>query len=220
MDITAIAEKHGRVLRKNKLFSGFYGSELISALSFFQAKEQTYRKGEFLHLYGEPLDHFGFVLSGTVHVCTDDIDGTQTIMADVSEGDVFGESLCFLQVPETPVYILAAEDARVLWLKADGVRRGGGGEFSNRFVAVIAEKALSMNSRVQILSKKSLRLKLVAFFTEFSRRAGSTTFSVPFDRSGMAVYLGTDRSALSRELSRMKSEGLIDYYKNTFRLLR
>jgi CRP-like cAMP-binding protein len=50
--------------------------------------------------------------------------------------------------------------------------------------------------------------------------AKSRTFTVPFNRDDMAAFIGTNRSALSRELSRMKDEGLLDYYKNTFRLLK
>lgn len=220
MDIMAMAERHGKVLRKSKLFKGLSDDALISALRFFRAEEASYKKGEFLHHFGEPMERFGIALSGTIHVCTDDLDGTQMIMADISSGDIFAESLCFLRVSESPVYIYAAEDVQMLWLRDDSVRNGVGGEFANRFISVIAEKALSMNSRIQILSKKTLRLKLITFFTEFSRRVGSSTFIIPFDRNDMATYLGADRSALSRELSKMKEEGLIDYYKNTFKLLK
>jgi len=216
----AMAERHGKILRKSKLFKDLSDDALVSALRFFRAEEAAYKKGEFLHRLGEPVEKFGIVLSGTIHVCTDDLDGTQTIMADITSGGIFAESLCFLRAAEAPVYIYAEEDVEMLWLRDDSVRNGVGGEFANRFISVIAEKALSMNGRIQILSKKTLRLKLITFFTDFSRRAGGTTFSLPFDRNGMATYLGTDRSALSRELSKMKEEGLIDYYKNTFKLLK
>ncbi|MBQ2118632.1 MAG: winged helix-turn-helix domain-containing protein, partial [Clostridia bacterium] len=77
-----------------------------------------------------------------------------------------------------------------------------------------------MNSRIQILSKLTLREKLLTFFSDQAKKSGADTFSVPLDRKDMATYLGADRSALSRELSRMKREGLIDYYRNSFRIIR
>ena len=84
---------------------------------------------------------------------------------------------------------------------------------------MLARRTLRMNDRIQILSRGSIREKLNAFFTECARDAGSPSFDIPFDRAGMAAYLGVDRSALSRELSRMRQEGLITYQKNHFVLL-
>ena len=84
---------------------------------------------------------------------------------------------------------------------------------------MLAARTLAMNSRIQILAKTNLRDKLAAFFTEYAREYGGGSFTVPFDRAGMAAYLGADRSALSRELSRLRREGKIEYHKNTFRLL-
>jgi CRP-like cAMP-binding protein len=83
-----------------------------------------------------------------------------------------------------------------------------------------------MNDRIQILSKHTLREKLVAFFKLQADRdinngseSKTKTLNLPLDRNGMAVYLGVDRSSLSRELSKMKSEGLIDFNKNKFKIL-
>ena len=83
---------------------------------------------------------------------------------------------------------------------------------------MLAERALSMNTRIQILSRLTIRDKLNALFTAFADRDGRTV-TLPFDRADMAAYLGADRSALSRELSRMKAEGLIDYHRNRITLL-
>jgi len=84
---------------------------------------------------------------------------------------------------------------------------------------MLAERTLRMNDRVQILSRPLLRDKLTTFFAQCEHRYGSKTFRVPFDRAGMALYLGVNRSALSRELSDMQAEGLIDFYRNSFRIL-
>mgnify|MGYP002736651878 FL=1 len=78
-------------------------------------------------------------------------------------------------------------------------------------------KTLSMNDRIQILSKPTIRQKLMTLFSQYAAREGHM-FNLPFDRSDMAVYLGVNRSALSRELSLMKKEGIIDFYKNSFSL--
>jgi CRP-like cAMP-binding protein len=84
---------------------------------------------------------------------------------------------------------------------------------------MLAGRTLAMNDRIQILSRPTLRGRLVTFFSQYVRRAGKC-FAIPFDRADMAAYLGTDRSALSRELSRMQREGLLRFRKNRFEILR
>ncbi len=162
------------------------------------------------------------VLSGLVQVLTDDINGNRMIMANVTSGGTFGESLCYLKVKEPEIYIVAQKPSGVLWLSAEVFRREAETEFGlemkDRFISMLAERALSMNTRIQILSRLTLRDKLTALFTAFADKGGRSVI-LPFNRADMAAYLGTDRSALSRELSRMKAEGLIDYRKNSFTLL-
>lgn len=83
---------------------------------------------------------------------------------------------------------------------------------------MLSQKTLSMNDRIQVLSKPTLREKLMTLLTQYSTREGKN-FNLPFDRNTMAAYLGVNRSALSRELSKMREEGRIDFYKNSFSIL-
>ena len=209
------------IVRACPLFAGLNEEEYAYALDFFSASEHAYKKGDFLNRIGFPLPAFGLVLSGGVQVYMDDIDGNEMIMANVAPGGTFGESLCYLR-QDAPVYIRAISETSILWLSTSRVCRpehDGALDhaLSARFTAMLARRTLSMNDRIQILSKPTLRGKLIAFFTEYSKYGDS--FDIPFSRADMAVYLGADRSALSRELSRMKNEGIIDFHKNSFRIL-
>lgn len=211
------------VLNKNPLFSGLDKDGLEFALSFFNAHTRHHKAGEFLQHAGAPVARFGLLLSGSVQVFMDDLEGSRLIMATVTPGDTFAESLCFLESPEAPVYIQAVQDSQLLWMDTLRLRQGAKcqreQDLVNRFTGLLARRALSMNDRIQILSKPTLRQKISTLFAEQVRHTGSRVFTLPFDREGMAAYLGADRSALSRELSRMKKEGLIDYYRSTFRLM-
>ena len=216
-----------REMRKCPLFSGLSGKKLETALDFFDACIRIYKKGQMLHIAGDRLAFFGLVLSGTVQVYEDDIDGNQMIMNNVTAGHTFGESLCYLRC-ESRIYIKALTDCRILAMAPVHVNRydrkmsDTEAAFSERFTAMLAERTLAMNRRIQILSKLTLREKLITFFTEYSQKADGEGgyFTVPFQRDDMAVYLGTNRSALSRELSKMKKEGVIDFERNRFRILR
>ncbi len=217
-----IAQAYASEIASCRLFRGLDGDQTARALALLEASGADYARGAFLHGAGEPLARFGMVLSGLVQVLTDDINGNRMIMANVTSGGTFGESLCYLKVKEPGIYIVAQKPSVVLWLSAEAFRREAETEFGlemkNRFISMLAERALSMNTRIQILSRLTLRDKLTALFTAFADKEGRSVI-LPFNRADMAAYLGTDRSALSRELSRMKAEGLIDYRKNSFTLL-
>ena len=85
---------------------------------------------------------------------------------------------------------------------------------------MLAGRTLDMNNRIQILSNLTLREKLITFFSQAVSSGGSTQFDLPFDRESMAVYLGTNRSALSRELSKMRDEGIISFQRNHFTVFK
>ena len=216
------------LLKKHPLFASLDGDAFSYACSFLQAIPQKYRRGEFLIRAAEPFLCFGILLDGTVSVYTDDIDGERMIMATVSAPDSFGESLAYFATAESPVSVVAAEDAVVVWLSAavlrrhlsDGEKNEVAALLCERFTALLAARALSQNDRIQILSKSTIRARLVTFFTQWEHRTHSRTFRIPFDRNAMAEYLGVNRSALSRELSAMKEEGVLDFYRNSFRLLQ
>ncbi|MBQ9848176.1 MAG: Crp/Fnr family transcriptional regulator [Clostridia bacterium] len=207
------------------LFSGMTEKELENALLLFSAASRAYRRGSILASAGEKLERFGLVLSGTVQVSLIDIDGNPIIMASVTAGDTFGESLCWLRTQEIPVTITAFTDASVLWLSPEELMPEKNGDcfacqMKYRFSSMLAQKTLAMNDRIQILSKPSIRQKLITFLSQCSVKYKGKTFSVPFDRETLALYLGVNRSALSRELSAMQKEGIIEFYKNTFKILK
>lgn len=208
-------------LLKTPLFEGLNDKALEDALTFYRVYRRSYVRGEIVHAVLSTMTHFGLVLKGTVQVYMDDIDGEQMIMANVSQGGIFGDSLCFLE-KVSPVYIVAMTDCDILWLSTDNLKAPGRKsdfetDMSNRFTAMLASRALAMNDRIQILSKNSLRKKIITFLSQYMTH-DSDLVTVPFDRESMATYLGVNRSALSRELSLMAEEGIISYRKNTFEL--
>ena len=219
-----------RLRKKNKLhplFAELDEAALDEALGLLCAVEKGYRRGDCLRHAGEPFYTFGLVLSGRVEVYMEDMDGGRMMMASVGEGDSFGESLAYLRTEESPVVLFAAEETRVLWLDASFFKQTVSCHTAplplllrERFVSLLAVRALMQNDRIQILSKTALRARLVTFFSQCEHRYKSKTFRIPFDRASLAVYLGVNRTALSRELSRMRSEGILDFYKDSFRLLR
>ncbi|MBQ1524690.1 MAG: Crp/Fnr family transcriptional regulator [Firmicutes bacterium] len=210
-----------KILEKCTLFRGLNSDEKARALSFFRATERRCKKGESLSIPGVPLKKFGLVLSGGIMVFMDDFDGNRQLMASVQPGSTFGESLCFLGIP-AQVMIESVADSEILELDAAPVRDEGASglfeaEMRRRFTAMLAERTLAMNDRIQILSKPAIRSKVITLLSQYHPRNGEV-IKLPFGREAMARYLGVNQSALSRELSRMKAEGIIDFKGSEFRI--
>lgn len=209
----------------NPLFRDLTPDEMTQALRFFDAQEISYPRGTVIKSALDRLTRFALVLKGSVQVSMDDVNGRQLVLNCVQSGQTFGEALCYLQ-KDAPLTFLALSDVTLLWLRCDqlyqaqpcGVSADLCSKMHRRFTAMLAERTLHMNDRIQILSRTGIREKLRAFFAECARDAGSNCFTVPFDRTGMAAYLNVDRSALSRELSHMQKRGEILFHKNTFTL--
>lgn len=200
------------LLQKSVLFQGLNEDEMQKALLFFDAKESAYEKGETVKALLSPFTRFGLVLTGRVHVYTNDLSGNQMMMAHVEKGGMFGESLSFLEKEEA-VYAIAASPCRILWLHPDNVRKMQPQSpleqaLIHRFITNLCTRALQMNDRIQILSRRTLEEKLTALFSLYQKRRGMQ-FTLPFSRTELAVYLGANRSAVSRILSQMQKKGLL-----------
>lgn len=211
-------------LRASRLFVNLTDSEIEKALELLSARYALYGKGDYLHRPYTEMNRFGLVLSGVVQVCMDDVEGNRMIMAEVLPGITFGESLCFLSVKESPVYVYATEPAAVFWFSTEKLFHSRPDEFTLRlqrqFTEMLATRTLSMNNRIQVLSKIRLRDKLITYFSQLSQASRGYTVQIPMNREDLATYIGTNRSALSRELARMKQDGLIDYHQNTIQILQ
>lgn len=218
-----LTDNYFNIIKENRLFSGLSEKDLYTALSLLKAEIKDYQKGDFVHNGIEPFQKFGLVLCGICEVCADDIEGNRMIMADVSVGTTFGESISYLSLKDSDVYVLATVNTSVLWLDPSCFFEQSDDKLlfalQRNFTAMLAIRTLNMNTRIQVLSKLKLRDRIMSFLSSVSKNEGKKTFTVPLNREDMATYIGANRTALSRELSALKKEGIIDFYKNTFKIL-
>ncbi|MDO4618208.1 MAG: Crp/Fnr family transcriptional regulator [Clostridia bacterium] len=213
------------LLQSTHIFKNFTENEIKNALTFLSAKELSYKKGDTVIRLNSTISSFAILLKGQVQVGCDDINGDQMIMATVAPGEMFSESLAITKNPSSPIYAIATEDSEILWLSAELIRENRPKNLSesriiSNFLSAVALKCLSMNDRIQILSKKTIREKVIAYLSILSDNGRNNEVFVPLSRQDMASYLGVERSALSRELSNMQKQGLLEISKQRFKILR
>ena len=212
------------ILNQCILFKDLKDAELEYALQFFHSRKRRCHRGEVLNRAGEPMRHFGMVLEGIIHVSMDDFDGNQLLMANVTPGITFGESLCYLG-SETQVSVESVTDSVILMMDTESLRHPAvnptamDAELTRRFTAMLAERTLLLNDRIQVLSKLTIREKVITLLSQYTGRENTSVIILPFNREAMATYLGTNQSALSRELRKMQDEGIIRFHGSIFEIL-
>lgn len=211
-----MTQAYKKIIAASPLFDGLSEKELTDALAFYRATVATYRRGEIIGTISDPFSFFALVLEGSVGVHHDDEEGRRTVMAFVRRGQLFGESLCYLK-QEADVYAVALEDTVLLKLHSENLRIPPKTplEFvlQRLFTANLAHRALSLNDRIQLLSHSTIRERVLTMLAAYPK---GEWVALPFDRTAMAFYLGVDRSALSRELGKLRRQGVIDFRKNRF----
>jgi CRP-like cAMP-binding protein len=86
-------------------------------------------------------------------------------------------------------------------------------------LGIISEKALMLNRKVEYLAIKSMRAKISTFLLEQYKKTGKTTFMIPLNRNELADFLNVSRPSMSREMCRMKEEGIIDFHRASIRII-
>lgn len=186
-------------------------------------KERKYKKNAVIFSTGSIVHEIGTVLSGSVNIENTDPWGNKTILSNVSAGGIFAESYAFCGEP-LMVDAVAAEETGVLFFNAAALTNGSGTQNNWRSKMLVnllensMRKNLALSERIFCTTPKTIRGRLLLFLSSCSKKAESSTFQIPFDRQQLADHLNLDRSALSKELGKMKRDGLIDFYKNTFKL--
>ena len=211
-------------LGMTSLFRGIKKEEIEGLLACFGAVRRKYPKGATVLREGEPTKILGVVLSGRVIIGHDDIWGNHTILGEASPGEDFAAPYACISGEPLLSYMTAAEDTEVLFLNIDRVLGTctNACEFHTKLVrnllTVTALQSLNLSRRILHTSSKTIRGRLMAYFSFCIKKTGQYSFEIPYNRQQLADYLGVDRSAMCGELSRMRKDGLIRYRKNHFEI--
>lgn len=210
---------------QSPLFAGIDAADFEGMLGCIGYHVKTYQKGEIIALEEEKINHVGVVMEGSVDMLKEDIWGNRTMLVRTYPQDIFGETFACGEDSLSVVTFAAAENCRVLFLSFCRVMHTctHACQFHQtlieNMVRLIARKNRELMRKVEVVSKKTLREKILAYLSIQSQSQGSRRFELPLGRVEWAEYLNADRSALTRELAKMKDEGIIDYHKNSFEIL-
>ena len=170
------------------LFRDISEESLQAMCACFDMREYTFRPGELVYDFSEGRNMVGVL---------------------------FGEMLMFENVSGDYITVVAETPCHVWFMAAEQVTKRCEKACTHHTRVVenmfrlAAEKATSLYERVEVLSRRSIRDKLLCYFSLLAAKSGGE-FQLPFSLSALADYISTDRSAMMRELKKMRDERLVD----------
>ena len=213
------------ILKACPLFRGIDEADIGAVLGCLGARPQGYKKGQTILAEGDRASHLGIVLDGAVQIERGDYLGNRSIVGRAMPAELFAESFACAGAASMPVDVIAAQDAQVLLIDAARITQTctNACDFHNQMIfnllQIVAEKNLQFNQKLEVSSMRSTREKLMTYLLQQAKQAGSSSFTVPYDRQELADYLGVERSGLSAEISKLRKEGVLESNRKHFTLL-
>ena len=195
-------EHHLPLIGRSPLFANIDAADLAPMLQCLGARKRTFPKGSYLFRVGDRTTAMGIMLEGSVRLEKEDYWGNRSILASFGPGQSFAEVYACEPDLAFDINVVAAEDATVL------------------FLDIVAKRTHALTRKIEHTTKRTTRAKLLSYLSDQAEAAHASRFVIPFDRQELADYLSVDRSAMCAELSRMKRDGLIDYNRNQFEIVR
>lgn len=211
-------------MTKTRLFYNIEEAERDSMLHCFNSRMKNYSSGEIICFYTDRDMGIGIVEQGKACVVHSLPNGSRTILENLDEGDIFGQLFYFHAAREN-ISVEATSNCVIRYINYEHlVKRCGKAckhhsQLVSNVLQMVQEKTQHICEHLEVLSQRSIRERLISYFEILSARKGSSTFELPFTISNLADYLSVDRSAMSRELGKMKNEGLIRMEKRKVTLL-
>lgn len=212
-------------IKKSKLFSGIDEHELESMLNCLSATVKDFKKGEYILRNGDNVMSVGLIINGSVHIQREDFWGNRTILSEMSEGGIFGETYACSPTKVIPINAVAAQNSKIMFLDVGRIITtcpsacGFHARLIQNLITVLADKNIMLTEKIEHISQRNTREKILSYLSEQAREEGSSVFDIPFNRQQLADYLCVDRSAMSNELGKLRDEGVLAFNKSHFELL-
>jgi len=219
-------EKYFSKLAQSGLFGGFSVNEISDMAACLGAKVAAYEKGRAIFMQGDEIPDVGIIIEGRVKIQKENVSGKTIMLDELGPGEIFGAGFCACDTAKMPVGVWAAVDTVVMFVEYNRIITTcrSACEFHRRLIRnmflIMSDKLASKSKKISILKNTTTKEKLMAFFEMQSEKSNSPEFVVEFSRGELAEYIGSNRSAMSRELHSMRAEGLIEFNGKHFKMIR
>ena len=206
------------------IFQGISSEELVKLRECFKPVIKKFSAGETIMQRSYAEKNIGILLDGMAHMYYFDAEGSSGLIEQYEKNSVFG---AFFMLPiEAFDYLIAADsDCSVMFLEYEHITHpceaacSHHSQLINNIILLTAQKVRLLTLRINIISQKTVRQKLMAYLEYQSLLNESRSFTIPISLVKLAEYLCVDRSAVMKELQSLRKEGVLDSHGRKFCLL-
>lgn len=197
----------------DELFYGISNREKEKILAYLEANTLSFKKNMTILGSVKQENIISIIVNGHLQIIKTDYNGNRTIMEELFENDIFGTTISSINNDEYS--IITKDDSKIIIIYFNEILNNDlnypyFNQFLKNLLNIITKKINSNNERMEILTNKTIRNKLLAYFRIMSRKNNSRVIYLPYNYIDLADYLAIDRSAMYRELKNLKEEGLIE----------
>ena len=203
-------------------FFSINDDDKLKLLKYLEALTYTFNKNEEILKKIKNRNFIGIILEGIIQIIKTDYNGNRTIIEELTDNDIFGSKISSLSNNE---YTITTKDTtKIIIIDYEQlIKSNNTNNYYNKFIKNLLEIIINSindkNNRIEILTKKTIRNKLLEYFKIVSTKNKSKNIYLPFTFTDLADYLAIDRSAMTRELKNLKEEGFIEIKNKRITLL-
>ncbi len=207
---------------KIDLFENIENNEILELLKCTGIKTKVYKKDSYVLRNGSKIDSLGIVLEGSIKIIKN-FNQKKTVIENLAVNDIFGHNIVCLGINKSPVDIVAQTNCEILYVPFEKVITPCTKlcpyhlQLIRNIMKMISGRNSLLDSKIDIIGQKTTREKILMLLEKY--KIDGKPFTIPYSREEMAKFLCVDRSAMSRELCRMRDDGILRFKKNCFELL-
>ena len=195
------------------LFENIHPKNIEKLKRILQANTVKYRKNVNVLSNVNREDFIAIIDSGSVQLIYNDYDGNKTIIEEITEGEIFGTINYILNSEE--ITCITKEETQITFIEYEQITNDEIIKndfyiiFIKNLIKILGNQITTKNSRIELLTKRTTRDKILEYFKMQSQKKGSKVFTIPLTVTELANYLSVDRSAMTREIKNLKDDGFI-----------
>ncbi len=221
--------EHVRMIKKTAavcmLFRNIEQDELSSMLVCLDFRVRSFYRNDIINMAGDTFDGVGVVIEGQVSVVKENVSGERIVFAILRQGELFGEMAAFTGNRKWPATIIAHTDCTVMYIPSEKLvgqcahSCGGHRKLILNMLGILSQKAVTLSRQLEYLSIRNVRGRIACYLLEQHNRSGTPTFMLAMNRNELSDFLNVTRPSLSREMGRMRDEGMLDFHRSSVRIM-
>jgi len=212
-------------IQENQLFKGLDLVEIEKVLGCSNACIHKYEDNQMVFEKDDIIKNIGIVLDGEFNLVSQKFNGSRVIVTTLTFNDLFGEALIFSTAKTSPYDLISSGDSKALFIpKGFFIDMCPNScnfhkKLIDNMLSILSDKIIMLNNKMKILNAETIKSKIAVYFLSIYKKTNKLSFEMPMKRQELSEFLNVTRPSLSRELSNMQNDNIIDVYRSSVKIL-